>query len=313
VRGDRYGLSGIVPILNTPFDHELALDYVSVARAVEQMIADGVVGVIVPAVASEVSKLTPAERKAYLEHVLEVTNGRVEVIAGVSSHDLDLTAELSRHAVRAGARVVLLQLPHSVDNYDGMRDWLESVTATGVEVIMLQDLDWGGGGISIELIQRLFETIPAFKSIKVETVPAGLKYTQIIAQSEGRLHVCGGWGLPQMIEGLDRGVDAFTPTAINKVFVEVYRHYRAGRRDEAVMLFEKIVPALAFACQHIDVSIHFLKRYCVRRKLFSTPNVRQPILPYDRYHERFGDELIERVILLEDSVDSSGRMSPEPV
>ena len=67
-------------------------------------------------------------------------------------------------------------------------------------------------------------------------------------------------------------------------------------------LFDRILPYLAFVHQHIDISIHFLKRYCERRGLFSTHNVREPILPYDAYHQRCGRELIERVVAIEDGL-----------
>jgi hypothetical protein len=66
------------------------------------------------------------------------------------------------------------------------------------------------------------------------------------------------------------------------------------------------VPYLAWAHQHIDISIHFLKRYCKRRSIFSTVNVRQPILPYDEFHECCGAELIEKVIAIEDELDRGG-------
>ena len=48
-----YSLHGIVPIINTPFDDRLKLDFPSLERLLERSIADGIVGCIVPAVASE--------------------------------------------------------------------------------------------------------------------------------------------------------------------------------------------------------------------------------------------------------------------
>ena len=44
-----YALHGIVPIINTPFDDRLKLDFSSLERLLEQSIADGIVGCIVPA------------------------------------------------------------------------------------------------------------------------------------------------------------------------------------------------------------------------------------------------------------------------
>jgi hypothetical protein len=71
------------------------------------------------------------------------------------------------------------------------------------------------------------------------------------------------------------------------------------------MLFDRVVPYLAWAHQHIDISIQFLKRYCYRRGLFATANVRPPITHYDEYHERCGDELIDRIIAIEDELSEA--------
>ena len=110
--------------------------------------------------------------------------------------------------------------------------------------------------------------------LKLETVPAGYK-------------------MPQLIEALDRGTSFVTTTAINKPFVHILRHYRTGNRDEAAALFKRTLPYLAWAHQHIDISIHFYKLYSHRRGLFTTARARQPILPFDSYHRRVANEIIE--------------------
>lgn len=170
-------------------------------------------------------------------------------------------------------------------------------------MLMIQDLDWNGYGMSMGLILRMFGSIPAFRCLKVETVPAGVKYAEVLRATGGSLNVSAGWALPQMIEALDRGVHGFSTTAINKPFIEIYRLYHVGWRADAQALFDRVLPYLAWAHQHIDVSIQFLKRYCKRRGLLSTVNVRQPILPYDDYHERCGAELIEKMIAIEDEFE----------
>jgi 4-hydroxy-tetrahydrodipicolinate synthase len=160
--------------------------------------------------------------------------------------------------------------------------------------------------MNLNVILRMFEHIPAFRCLKVETVPAGAKYTQVLRATSGTLQVSAGWALPQMIEALDRGVHAFNTTAINKPFVRIHQLHRAGLRNEAIALFDDIVPYLAWSHQHIDISVQFLKRYCRRRRLFSTAHVRPPVLAYDEYHKRCGADLLERIIEIEDALDHPG-------
>jgi 4-hydroxy-tetrahydrodipicolinate synthase len=105
-----------------------------------------------------------------------------------------------------------------------------------------------------------------------------------------------------MIEGLDRGVHAFMPTGMQKIYCEIYRRYTAGDRAGAVELFRKLLPVLAFSNQHLDISIHFFKRLLHAEGIYATPRIRQPILPFDEYHERTAAELIAYVGELTESL-----------
>lgn len=118
---------------------------------------------------------------------------------------------------------------------------------------------------------------------------------EVLEAAAGKLHVSGGWAVMQFIEALDRGVHAFMPTGMHEIYTSIYSLYQKGRRDEAIRLFEKIVPVLAFSNQHLDISIHFFKRLLYKQGVFSTPRVREPILPFDEYHKRIADNLIDKV------------------
>jgi 4-hydroxy-tetrahydrodipicolinate synthase len=298
-----YPLFGIVPIINTPFDDHLRIDFTSLERHVERSIADGISGCIVPAVASEVEKLAMDERRALVEAVANVAAGRIQVIAGVSSDDVAECCLLAEHAMQAGCDGILCRVPFGLSKDEqGISIFFRQVADVGMPMLMIQDLAWGGPGMSLELILDLFETLPNFRCLKIEAVPPGFKYSQVLNATQGRLHVSCGWGMPQMIEALDRGVHAFNSTAINTPFVHIYALHRSGRREHARALFDRLVPMLAWSHQHIDISIQFLKRYCLRRGLFATANVRAPILRFDRHHERCADEYIDLVLALEDEL-----------
>ena len=127
--------------------------------------------------------------------------------------------------------------------------------------------------------------------------------TQIIEATDGMMPVGTGWSLPQLIEALDRRTSFVTTTAINKPFVHIFQHHRAGNREEAGALFKRTLPYLAWAHQHIDISIHFYKLYSHRRGLFTTSRARQPILSFDAYHRRVANEVIDEIIEFEDGLD----------
>ena len=61
-------------------------------------------------------------------------------------------------------------------------------------MLMILDLHWNGYGMNLDTITELWEEIDSFRCLKLETVPAGYKMTQII-------------------EALDRGTKFMTTTA----------------------------------------------------------------------------------------------------
>jgi 4-hydroxy-tetrahydrodipicolinate synthase len=195
---------------------------------------------------------------------------------------------------------VLFQIPFQ--NEIQFKNHFNELAESNPEMIVLQDWDATGYGLPDELILEIFETVEAFRCLKVETVPAGIKYSRIIELTQGRLNVSGGWAVSQMIEGLQRGVHAFMPTGMHWIYTEIYRLWKSGKEVEAETLFRKILPVIAFSNQHLDISIHFFKRLLYRQGIYPTDLVREPILPFDQIHREIADKHIQKIIQLENSI-----------
>ena len=202
-----FPLSGVVAIPQTPFGDDGGSTSPSLDRAVDDRLAAGVDGLLYPVVASEVGRLTLDERRAVTRAVIDRAAGRVPVIIGSSSDDArDRAGRWPSSRLENGATGVLVQAPVPL-----MRDraatlaFFRTVCEAPIPMLMIQDLEWGAPGLPVETIVHLFEELEPFRCIKVETVPAGTKYTAILEATAGRLNVSGGWAVPQLIEALDRG------------------------------------------------------------------------------------------------------------
>lgn len=292
-----FELNGIISVLNTPLKTDDSIDLLALKRNVNEAIRAGVAGFLVPAMASEVYKLSEKERVDMVASVLEEVNGRVPVIAGAGETDLLKSKNLLKKYIALGCKNVLFQIPFQ--NETQFRNHFNELAETGPEMIMLQDWDATGYGLHNELILDLFVNVEAFRCLKVETVPAGVKYSRILEITKGRLNVSGGWAVSQMIEGLKRGVHAFMPTGMHWIYCEIYKLWKMGNEDEAEKLFQQILPVLAFSNQHLDISIHFFKRLLWMQGIYPTANVRQPILPFDEIHTQIADKHIQYIIELE--------------
>jgi len=286
---------GIVPVLQTPFRADGDIDYESLARLIEDAIEGGAAGFLSPAVASEVHSLTPEERASLLAFVLSHTHGRVPVIAGCSNADATTCAGLASAAEVAGASAVLIAIPDALrEAEDELAAFFRRAMAHCRLPLIIQDLDWSGRGLSLEGLARLREEIPQLAGAKIESVPAGPKYTAVRSLCGHGFHISGGWAAQQFIEALDRGVDALIPEAsMTRVYNAIRRLHEHGRREEAITLFRQFLPVVAFTNQEIGLSIAFFKRLLVRRGIFSTPLMRPPAFVWDDYSLHIADELIE--------------------
>lgn len=295
-----YPLFGIVTVLNTPFKTDNSVDLQALKLNVREAINAGVSGFLVPAMASEVSKLTETERIQMVESVLQEVNGQVPVIAGAGEPDLIKSKKLLRAYAELGCRNMLFQIPYQND--EQFKSHFMQLAEIDLEMIMLQDWNATSDGLSDEVICSLFDEVPAFRCLKVETVPAGVKYSRILNLTQGRLNISGGWAVTQMIEGLKRGVHAFMPTGMHWIYAKIYKLWTEGKETEATDLFRKILPVLAFSNQHLDISIHFFKRLLYHQQIYPTDQVREPILPFDQIHKELADSLIKIIINLEQEI-----------
>jgi dihydrodipicolinate synthase/N-acetylneuraminate lyase len=295
-----YPLHGIVTVLNTPFTPIGSVDLSSLRTHILEALDAGVNGFLVPAMASEVYKLTPKERLEMVETTLCVTNGKVPVFAGLGEKNCNLSRELLKSCLSLGCKKVLFQIPY--ENENQFKTHFMKLAELQPEVIMLQDWDSSGYGLPDSLIIELFDRVEAFRCLKIEIIPAGLKYSRILELTDGRLNISGGWAVTQMIEALRRGVHAFMPTGMHYIYTQIYNDYLSGRHMEATQLFRKILPVLAFSNQHLDISIHFFKRLLNRKKIYKTDIVRQPSLSFDEIHKEIAEELIFQIIQIEDII-----------
>lgn len=294
---DLGAFTGIIASLHTPFTLDDRPDHDSLVRLIDHVHAAGCVGVLATAVAGEVGALRPEERHGLLETVTAACRGRLKVVAGVSAPDLATSLELARRARDAGADMVLWQPPQGTAEGD-IGPALARLGDAGPGPVMLQDLDWTGPGIGLAAIEEAARTVPAFQALKVETAPAGPKYSAVRKALGARLHLSGGWAATQMVDGLARGLDAFIPSGILPAYVRIFDLWRQGREDEARSLFEACLPVVVFSNQDIGTSIAFWKMIRRTEGIFATDRFRSPVRGLDEVQAAEAVRLVDRVARL---------------
>ncbi len=277
-------MKGILPSLNTPFTYSGELDLDSLTRLVEHTITSGCGGMLGLAVAGEHDTINFDEKIQFIETVTKVNKRRIPFICSVTAADINESVELTKIANSFGAEGICLQLPLGL-KFSEKLFFLKQLENLAPEILMIQDLDWLGDGMALEEIIKLFNSVDKFNWLKIETVGAGEKYTSVLQKLDGRLKVCGGWAVTRLIDAMARSVNAFIPTGLEKIYVEIYQLYQNGNKEKASLLFEKVLPVLNFSNQNIGTSIRFFKNLRVLEGLFESNYCRDKSAVYNELQE----------------------------
>jgi len=163
------GLTGIVPILLTPFASDESIDFVSLRSEVDMVLGAGVHGIGI-AIGSEVFKLTPSERLQVLRAVVDQVSGEVPIIMNTSAAGTEVAVQLAVEAAETGATRLMIWPPDFFPTGpDSVVTHLARIASASSLPIVLQDVPQSP--ISPALALQIANTVPLVDTIKVETQP----------------------------------------------------------------------------------------------------------------------------------------------
>lgn len=103
--------TGAASAIITPLNND-GVDYNAFERLIEWQINEGIDAIVVAGTTGEASTLTDQEHKDVIKFCVDKVNGRVPVIAGTGSNDINYAIELTKYACKVGADAVLLVTPY---------------------------------------------------------------------------------------------------------------------------------------------------------------------------------------------------------
>ena len=102
---------GIATALITPFK-DGQVDYDAYGRFIDWQIEQGINALVACGTTGESSTLSDDEHRKTLAYAVKRAAGRVPVIAGTGSNELDYAVDLSKYAVSVGADAILVVTPY---------------------------------------------------------------------------------------------------------------------------------------------------------------------------------------------------------
>lgn len=291
---------GIWPMLYAFFGADGGLDRASMRRQVEMCVKEEANGVAVLGLATEVSKLTEAERRALVAWTAEDLDGRRPFAVTVTGDTSDEQIAMARFAVDAGASWVILQPPRdtSIEELTLARLFGAVADACTVPVAIQNAPEYLGVGLTNEALKGLHRNHPNFSIVKAEAPALSVK--RLIEETDGALTVFNGRGGLELIDNLRAGCAGMIPAPDFfdrqvRVF-GLMRTVDSENEDIAHQLYADILPGIVFAMQSIDTLICYGKRIASWRLGLGEVHDREPALaptPFGlecarRFAERLG-------------------------
>ena len=103
---------GVMHVPVTPFKADNSVDYATFEKLVDWHVRQKPSSLCVILHIAESVSLTIEEHKKLIEISVKVTNGRVPVIANVSSAGTDIAVDLARHSEKVGADATICLAPY---------------------------------------------------------------------------------------------------------------------------------------------------------------------------------------------------------
>lgn len=241
---------GIFSILITPFTERLDLDEQGLRRQVDFCVDAGAAGVVGPANASEFATLSDDERRRWLDIVVEQTDGRVPVIASVTSGHAHAAADLARYAQHVGVDGIMSMPPPILkpDEAGCAAYFRDLAGAVQLPVILQNYAAPLGTPMKASALARLCGEVENIQYIKEEVPPEPRMISATLAAvGDACQGIFGGQGGIYLIDEFRRGAVGNMPGAhTTDVLVDIWRRLQAGELQGARSTFQRMLPLMVF-------------------------------------------------------------------
>ena len=241
--------SGVFPAVTTQFREDFSLDLDATREVIKGLLRDGVSGLIIAGTVGENCSLSKSEKIALLEAAVDVTTGRVPVLAGIAEYTTALASDMAREARKAGAdgAMVMPALVYSCKPHEIKAHFEGVAKSSDLPLMVYNNPPIYGNDVAPEILASLApcDTIVAFKDASGDT----RRFVDTRNMVGDRFILFCGLD-DVVVESVMLGAVGWVSGLSNAFPREgetLFRLARAGRFEEARPLYDWFMPLL-----HLD-------------------------------------------------------------
>jgi 4-hydroxy-tetrahydrodipicolinate synthase len=230
----------VIPAIVTPFREDERIDCSIWQILIDTLIAAGVDGLFVGGSSGEFCTMDMEERVVTLRFCIQAIAGRVPMIANVGCISTRDTIALAQQAEGIGVDAVAVITPYYIKpTQQELTDHLVDVCRSVRLPVLAYNFPFHGGvEVAPETVTAVAARAANLSGIKDSSgqMDRLLAYRKAVADREFAVFT-GGEHI--MLAALEAGCAGTINAAANiapKLFVDLYRHYREHRREEALRL-----------------------------------------------------------------------------
>jgi 1-pyrroline-4-hydroxy-2-carboxylate deaminase len=287
--------TGVFPAATTQFDAAFELDLPATQKVQAALLRDGVHGLVLIGTVGEGNSLSAAEKRQVVRAAVEVSEGRVPVIAGVSEFTTASAVAFVRDAERLGASgfMVLPGMVYVPTAAELEHHFRTVATATSLPIMLYNNPPSYRVNIELPTLERLAE-VPNIVSIK-ESAPDPRRITDLYNAFGERFVLFAGLD-DVVFEAVTLGARGWV-SGLTNVFpaesLALFKALQAGDLERARRIYRWFMPLLHLDAEHDLVQSIKLAEQLLGR---GSERVRAPRLPLAGARRAQVTALVERAL-----------------
>jgi len=165
--------------------------------------------------------------------------------------------------------------------------------------VLIQDFNPGGPTVGAEFARQLADECANFRYLKLEEPLMSSKVRAICAATDSRVGVLEGWGGMYVLDLIPAGICGLMPgLGAADLLQRIWQLGTTGHMEEALDLFEAVLPQLVFSLQSLELFICLEKKLLAARGVLpeSSTHVRRPTWTPDTDILEHGLRLNARIV-----------------